>query len=140
MTDPLAPPPLTFEQLRRLAWIRIPRGEALYASEDLVMESIDRATDELHPIFTSMFPERLISREDALVLELVTVLERCRPARGHRSANHGGSVRDEEGLSAGSRVGSGEDAPERRLHSIAARRCLTNEDSCWSFVLGYGSI
>lgn len=35
MTEPLTPPALTFQQLKQLAWMRIPRDEdtaALYAS------------------------------------------------------------------------------------------------------------
>jgi len=83
MTDPTTPPPLTFQELKQLAWVRVPRHEgtaALYASEDLVIESLERATAELHAVFTSPIAERLISREDALTLELVTILERCRPS------------------------------------------------------------
>jgi hypothetical protein len=83
MTEPSTPRMFTFQQLKQLAWAMIPRNEgtaALYASEDLVMESIATATDELHAVFTSPAAERLISRDEALALELVTILERCRPS------------------------------------------------------------
>ena len=82
MTEPLTPPPLTFQELKELAWVRIPRDEnaaALYASENLVIESIERATEELHTVFTSPLAERLISREEAL-RNLSRSLERCRPS------------------------------------------------------------
>ena len=45
-----------------------------------MMASIERATAELHAVFRSLNAERLISREEALTLELVTILERCRPS------------------------------------------------------------
>ena len=68
----------TFQDLKTIAWARIPRHEgtaALYASEDHAMETIKQAASKLQMVLTSADAEGLISRDDALALELVTILE-----------------------------------------------------------------
>ena len=78
MPEPSTPLPFTFQQLKQLAWARIPRDQdtaALYASEEQARECIGQAANELQRVFTSPDSERLVSSDDALALELVTILE-----------------------------------------------------------------
>lgn len=76
--EPMTPLPFTLQELKTLAWTRVPRHEgtaALYASEEHARESIGRAANELQRVFTSPDSERRISSDDALALELVTIVE-----------------------------------------------------------------
>jgi hypothetical protein len=81
MSEPIRDP-LTFQELKQLAWARIPRSEdtaPLYSSEERAREAISEAANELHKVFTSPEGKPQISRDEALVMELVTVLDLFRP-------------------------------------------------------------
>jgi len=68
---------MTFQELKTLAWTRIPRFEGtdeLYASEDRAQSAIKQAADELERFLMRPDAEGLVSRDEVMALELVTML------------------------------------------------------------------
>ena len=74
---------MTFAEMKLLAWTMVVRSDAtesLYRLEEQVSNTVSQAGDEIQRLASSPDGNFLISRDEAITLELVATLERFRPA------------------------------------------------------------